>query len=72
MTLLERLSAETPNFFKKVINISLTISAAGAAVLGANSTVPDLNLPPNIVTYAKYAVLAGIVAAAVSKTTVKQ
>lgn len=72
MTLFERISAETPKFFTRIINVSLTLAAAGAAVLGANSTVPGLVLSPDVIKYAQFAVVAGIVAAAISKTTVKQ
>ena len=70
MNLLDRILAETPVFFKKIIYLSLTLSAAGAALLGANATVSGFVLPHSIELAAQYAVVAGVVAAAISKTTV--
>lgn len=69
MNLKERLKGPTPDFFKRIIKIALTIAAAGGAVLTADATIPGFHVPAVLNTASQYMVLAGVVAAAISKTT---
>ncbi|MCW3074294.1 MAG: hypothetical protein JWP69_1363 [Flaviaesturariibacter sp.] len=64
MTLLQRIKAPTPAFFKKVRMLSLSIAAAGATLLGL-----PVSLPHQLYQLAGYLVVAGTVAAAVCQTT---
>jgi len=66
----ERLTSESPKFFKIITNTSVTLAAAGGALIGASATIPELVLPLGLITFSKYCIVSGIVAAAVSKTTV--
>lgn len=73
MSIISRWKAPTPEFFKKVIRISLVI-AAGAAALLAADTIGKAVLPnfeytllPVVKTICKNVFVAGIVAAAVAK-----
>lgn len=73
MSIISRWKAPTPDFFKKVIKISLTISAgAGAALMvepigSAMIKGFTFTLYPVVELICKNLVAAGIVAAAVSK-----
>lgn len=67
MNVAERLKGPTPPFFKRVINYAMTIAGIGTALLGTNLAV---TLPPILHTVAQWMVVAGVVASAVSKTTV--
>ena len=70
MNVSERLKGPTPPFFKRVINVALSVSAAGAAMLSASSVVDGFVLPPALTILAQWMVVAGIIASAVAKTTV--
>lgn len=70
MNILERITAETPLFFRKVIALSLVLSAAATAVLTAGEL--GIVLPVALATACKYCIVAGLAAAAVSKTTVQK
>lgn len=70
LNLLKRLQGETPKFFKRVIALSLTLSAVGAALVSVNAAIPGFVLPPFLLTLSQWFIVSGIVAAAVSKTTV--
>ena len=62
---LERVKKPTPNYFKKVINIGITLGVIGTAIAAA-----PIALPAVLVTVSGYMATAGIIAAAVAKTTV--
>jgi hypothetical protein len=70
MNLITRLKGPTPNFFKKVINIALSLSGVGTAVLTADATVPGFTIPTILQKVCQWLIVAGLAAAAVSKTTV--
>ncbi len=59
--IIERVKAPTPQFFKKIRTIGLTLGAIGGAILTA-----PITLPATIVTIAGYLATAGIVASAIS------
>lgn len=63
-----RLKSKTPIWFKRIIKISITVAAAGVALLGAEAAIPGFNLPEQIKHVAQWMVVAGLVGAAVSKT----
>ena len=65
--LVERWKAETPYFFKKVINFGLILGGVGAAII----SVP-IALPAGIVTVGGYLVTAGLVASSVGKLAVQK
>ena len=62
---LDRLKKPTPNYFKKVINIGITLGVIGTAIAAA-----PVALPAAVVTLGGYLATAGVIAAAVAKTTV--
>ena len=64
MTLLQRIKAPTPVFFKKVRNLSLSVASAGVALLGLPVMLPLL-----LQQVSGYLIVAGTVAAAVCQTT---
>lgn len=63
---LQRLTTETPKFFKKIIAFGISLGAIGLALIAANAVTP---LPKIIVDVAGYMVVAGTVATAVAKAT---
>ena len=65
MTLIERLKAPTPKFFRVLRNIGLCLAAAGGAILAA-----PVALPAALVAAGGYIVVAGTVATAVSQAAV--
>ena len=65
MTIVERVKAPTPKFFKTLRTIGLTLAAVGGAILTAPVAVPAA-----LVTIAGYVALAGGVMTAVSQTAV--
>lgn len=73
MNPLDRWQAPTPEFFKKVIKISLTAAAAATALWGSETVVkaiiPDFQftLLPWVKVICKNVIVAGVVAAAVAK-----
>ncbi len=64
----KRLTNESPTFFKRIQALGITLGAIGAAILTIPVSV--VALPAIINTLAGYFVAAGLVAAAVAKTTV--
>jgi hypothetical protein len=66
MTLVERLSAPTSGFFKKVRTIGLIIAAAGGVIVAA-----PISLPAIVITIGGYLTVAGGVMIAVAQTTVE-
>lgn len=66
MTLLERLTARTPKFFKKVRNLGITLGTIGTIILTA-----PVSIPARIITLATYLTVAGTVCASISQTAVE-
>ena len=64
MNIVQRVSAPTPSFFKKLRNIGLALVAISAAII----TSPIV-LPAAVVTVAGYIAVAGSVVGAVSQFT---
>ncbi|HRZ97957.1 MAG TPA: hypothetical protein P5084_10395 [Paludibacter sp.] len=65
MTIVERVKAPTPKFFKTLRTIGIALAAAGGALLAA-----PIALPAAVISIASYIVLAGGVMTAVSQTAV--
>ncbi len=65
MTIVDRVKAPTPKFFKTLRTIGLALAALGGAILAAPVAVPAA-----LVTIAGYITLAGGVMTAVSQTAV--
>lgn len=66
MTIIERLKAPTPKFFKVLRNIGLGLAAAGGVLVAAPVALPTL-----VVTIGGYLIVAGSVATAVSQAVVE-
>ena len=66
MTIIERVKAPTPKFFKVLRNVGLALAAAGGALLTA-----PISLPAGIVALGGYLTVGGTVLTAVSQTTVE-
>lgn len=64
MNIVQRATAPTPNFFKRLRNIGLALAAIGTAIITA-----PITLPAAVVTVAGYIVVAGSVIGAVSQFT---
>jgi hypothetical protein len=64
MNLIQRASAPTPKFFKKVRNIGLILAAISGTILATPVALPAL-----VTTIASYLAVAGSVASAVSQVT---
>ena len=65
MTIIERVKAPTPRFFRVLRNIGLSLAAAGGVLLTA-----PLALPAGVITIAGYLTVAGTVMSTVSQTVV--
>ena len=65
--IVHRVQAPTPNFFKTIRTIGLTLAAVGGAVIAA-----PIALPIAVVSVAGYLVVAGGVLSAVSQVTLKE
>ena len=65
MSVVERVKAPTPKFFKTLRTIGLALAAAGGAILAS-----PIALPAGLVAAAGYVILAGGVVTAVSQTAV--
>jgi len=65
ISVVERVKAPKPKFFRRFRAIGLTLGAVGGAILAA-----PVALPAALTAVAGYLVTAGAVAAAVSQTTV--
>ncbi len=64
--IIERLTAPTPNFFKKLRNFGLALTAISAVVVGS-----PVALPVIVVKVAGYLAVAGGIVGAVSQTAVQ-
>ena len=67
MNLLQRLTARTPKFFKKLRNLGLVLGTIGTILL----TTP-VSIPAGIITFATYLTVAGTVCASISQATVEE
>ena len=65
MSVVERVKAPTPKFFRTLRNIGLALAAVGGAILAA-----PIAIPATLITIAGYVTLAGGVMTAVSQTAV--
>lgn len=65
MSVVERVKAPTPKFFRTLRNIGLALAAVGGAILAA-----PIAIPASLITIAGYVTLAGGVITAVSQTAV--
>jgi hypothetical protein len=66
MSVVERLKAPTPKWFKVLRTIGITLASVGGAILAS-----PVALPAGIVTAAGYLLLGGTVVSAVAQTGVK-
>lgn len=66
MTIIERVKAPTPKFFKVLRNVGLALAAAGGALLAA-----PISLPAGMVALGGYLTVGGTVLTAVSQVTVE-
>ena len=66
LALVQRLTAPTSSFFKKIRTIGLVLAAVGGAIIAA-----PVSLPAIVVTVAGYLTVAGGVMTAVSQATVE-
>lgn len=66
MSVMERIAAPTPKFFKTLKTIGITLAAVSGALLAA-----PVALPAVITTIAGYLAVAGTVATAISQVTVE-
>ncbi len=65
MTIIDRVKAPTPRFFRVLRNIGLSLVAAGGVLLTA-----PVALPVGVITIAGYLTVAGTVMSTVSQTVV--
>ena len=66
MSVVERVKAPTPKWFKVLRTIGITLASVGGAILAS-----PVALPAGIVTAAGYLLLGGTVVTAISQTGVK-
>lgn len=66
MSIINRIKAPTPMFFRKLRNIGIALAAMGGAILTAPVALPAL-----VVTIGGYLTVAGSVIGAVGQATVK-
>lgn len=66
--LFERLTTETPKFFKKILIFGISLGAIGGAILGIDATTLPIAMPHILITLSGYFVTAGVMCAAVAKT----
>lgn len=66
MTVVQRLQAPTPKFFKLLRNIGLVLAAMSGAVMAS-----PITLPKDVITIAGYVAVAGSIMTAVSQAAVK-
>ena len=65
MRIKDRITSDTPSFFKKVRTVGIILAAAGGAILAS-----PVALPAALVAAAGYIIAAGTVATAVSSAVV--
>jgi hypothetical protein len=67
-TIIQRLRAETPKFFKVLRNAAISCGAVATALIASNDTL-GLNLGIDLVQLLKYAIAVSVAVASVSQTT---
>ena len=67
MNIIQRFSAPTPSFFRKLRNVALVLTAVSGSLLAAPVVLPAL-----VVQLASYLAVAGSVAMAVSQATTEE
>jgi hypothetical protein len=70
-TLVKRIKAETPDWFKKIRNTAGALAAMATAIKTAIPMLDGFVLPEPIPTILNYCIVAGIAVAAVSQTAKK-
>lgn len=68
--LINRIKAETPDFFKMLIGLSVTIGGVATTLVTSNDSL-NLGLSADIIQILKYIIAISIAVASVSKTTKK-
>ena len=66
MTIMQRLQAPTPKFFRILRNVGLGLAAAGGVLVAT-----PVALPARLITLGGYLIVAGSVATAVAQSTVE-
>lgn len=66
--LIKRIKGKTPEWFKLIIRLGLTLAAAGLAIKVTAVSLEDFELNDWGATICNYMIIAGAVAAAVAKT----
>lgn len=66
MSIINRMKAPTPKFFRKLRNAGLVLAAVGGTIITA-----PVSLPAAIVTIGGYLAVAGSVIGAISQATIK-
>lgn len=56
----ERINSQTPTFFKKIRTIGNSLMATGTAAT-ASQIVPNVKIPPTIITLGTHAIVVGFV-----------
>ena len=69
-TLYQRLKAETPDWFRWIARVGITLSTIAGALLAANG-IGGFELPAILVPPCQWITVAGITSAAISKTAKK-
>lgn len=69
-TIWKRLTSESPRFFKNIQAVGIILGAIGGVIVTLPEVMPSIILPEFIVKVAGYFVVAGLVSAAIAKTTV--
>jgi ABC-type xylose transport system permease subunit len=67
LTFKERIKAPTPSLFRKIRNVGIILGSIGTGIL----TIP-VTMPAILITIAGYLLTAGVVATAISSTTVDE
>ena len=71
LTIWDRLQTESPKFFNKIKAVALTLATIAGVILAAPLAVKGFIVSPLLDTICQYMIVAGLVATAVSQTTVK-
>lgn len=67
MSIIERMQAPTPKFFRVLRNVGLCLVAAGGVLVASPIAIPAV-----VVTFGGYLIVAGSVATAVAQTVVEK
>lgn len=67
-TVIARFKSESPTFFKKVRNIGNSLMATGTAAI-STQIIPQVKMPPVLITLGTHAIVAGFVMTLVASLT---